>query len=178
MTESYKHYTVLQCIWKPCRDHSYRRPMCTRAILAILAAILDLVSRWPPNHNFQTRNGFVALKVVGLEVLHKSLSYIGQNLGILQIQDGRRTSSWITKNPTQIMIGNQLSWKKKRKNQLSRFCFPFQSLMLLDYDNEKNVALNYCKSIEWAKFMHFHSRKCIWKCRLRNSFHFVSASMC
>ena len=27
----------------------------------------------------------------------------------------------------------------------------------------------------WAKF---HSRKCIWKCRLRNSVHFVSASMC
>ena len=28
------------------------------------------------------------------------------------------------------------------------------------------------------KILHFHSRKCIWKCRLRNSGHFVSASMC
>ena len=28
-----------------------------------------------------------------------------------------------------------------------------------------------------AKFMHFHSRKCIWKCRLRYGCHFVSASM-
>ena len=26
--------------------------------------------------------------------------------------------------------------------------------------------------------LHFHSRKCIWKCRLRNGVHFVSASMC
>ena len=25
---------------------------------------------------------------------------------------------------------------------------------------------------------HFHSRKCIWKCRLRNGAYFVSASMC
>ena len=24
----------------------------------------------------------------------------------------------------------------------------------------------------------FHSRKCVWKCRLRNGGHFVSASMC
>ena len=29
-----------------------------------------------------------------------------------------------------------------------------------------------------AKFTHFHSRKCIWKHRLRNGGHFVSASMC
>ena len=33
------------------------------------AAILDLASRWPPKHNFNTRNGFVTLKLVGLEVL-------------------------------------------------------------------------------------------------------------
>ena len=50
-----------------------------------------------PKHNFNTRNGFFALKLVGLEVLLKSLRYIGQNLGIPQIQDGRRTPSWITK---------------------------------------------------------------------------------
>ena len=29
-----------------------------------------------------------------------------------------------------------------------------------------------------AKFIYFHVKKCIWKCRLRNSGHFVSASMC
>ena len=28
-----------------------------------------------------------------------------------------------------------------------------------------------------SKFMHFHSRKCIWKCRLENGRHLVSASM-
>ena len=28
-----------------------------------------------------------------------------------------------------------------------------------------------------AKFIHFHSRKCIWKCRLRNGVYLVSASM-
>ena len=28
------------------------------------------------------------------------------------------------------------------------------------------------------KLIHFHSRKCIWKCSLRNGVHFVSASMC
>ena len=40
-----------------------------------LAAILDLASRWPPlpnkqkqKHNFNTRSGFVALKLVELEV--------------------------------------------------------------------------------------------------------------
>ena len=29
-----------------------------------------------------------------------------------------------------------------------------------------------------AKFIYFHSIKCIWKCRLQNGGHFVSASMC
>ena len=29
-----------------------------------------------------------------------------------------------------------------------------------------------------AEFIHFHSRKCIWKCRLQNDIHFVLASMC
>ena len=29
-----------------------------------------------------------------------------------------------------------------------------------------------------SKFKHFHSWKCIWKCRLGNGGHFVSASMC
>ena len=28
------------------------------------------------------------------------------------------------------------------------------------------------------EFIHFHSRTCIWKCRLENGGHFVSASMC
>ena len=89
-------------------------------------------------HNFNTRNGFVILKLVGLEVLHKFLCYIGQNLGIPQIQDGQWMPYWIAKKPTQRMIENhrfgtlgtfkQLSWE----NQLSRIFFPFQSLMLLD----------------------------------------------
>ena len=30
----------------------------------------------------------------------------------------------------------------------------------------------------YSKFIHFHSRKCMWKCRVRNGGHFVSASMC
>ena len=30
----------------------------------------------------------------------------------------------------------------------------------------------------WSKFKYFHSRKCIWKCRLRNGVHFVSVTMC
>ena len=29
-----------------------------------------------------------------------------------------------------------------------------------------------------SKFQHFHSRKCVWMCRLRTGGHFVSASMC
>ena len=28
-----------------------------------------------------------------------------------------------------------------------------------------------------SKFKHFHSRKCVWKCRLENCGHFVSASI-
>ena len=42
-----------------------------------------------PKHNSNTRNGFVALKLLVLEVLHKILCYIVQNLEIPQIQDGR-----------------------------------------------------------------------------------------
>ena len=30
----------------------------------------------------------------------------------------------------------------------------------------------------WSQFVYFHSRKCIWKCRLENVSHLVSASMC
>ena len=46
-----------------------------------------------PKHNLNTRNGFIAPKLVGLEVLFLSLCYIGQNLGIPQIQDGRHLES-------------------------------------------------------------------------------------
>ena len=50
-----------------------------------------------PKHNFNTRNGLVALKLVGLEAFYKFLCYIGQNIGIPQIQDGHLTPSWIIK---------------------------------------------------------------------------------
>ena len=35
MTQSCKHDTIPQCIWKPCRHHSYWRPMCTWGILVV-----------------------------------------------------------------------------------------------------------------------------------------------
>ena len=60
--------------------------------------------------NFSTRNGFIALTLVRFEVLHKFMCYIGQNLGIPQIQDVRRTPSWITQKPTQRMIENDRFW--------------------------------------------------------------------
>ena len=53
----------------------------TNVYLLFLVAILDLASRWPTTtttnnnnkqkqkYNFNTRNGFVALKLVGLKVL-------------------------------------------------------------------------------------------------------------
>ena len=38
------------------------------------------------------------------------------------------------------------------------------------------------KKLQWNQekflFIHFHSRKCVWKCRLENGGHFVSASVC
>ena len=46
-----------------------------------------------------------------------------------------------------------------------------QHINVLDFDDKSDR--NWC-----AKFMHFHSRKCIWKCRLENGSHLVSASMC
>ena len=45
----HEHCSILQCIWKPCRDHSFPTPMRTWAILVILVAILDLASIWPPD---------------------------------------------------------------------------------------------------------------------------------
>ena len=128
MIQSCKHYTIPQCIWKPCRHHSYRRPMCTWGIFfwrpswiwhqddptsptnknrniishqkrircpkisGIRGITLVSVLHWSksrnstnprcyfgghlgfgikmtPKHNFNTRNGFVALKSVGSEVL-------------------------------------------------------------------------------------------------------------
>ena len=47
------------------------------------------------------------------------------------------------------------------------------------------TMLEYCQLDPWeqtsvkfqSKFQHFHSRKCVWMCRLRNGGHFVSASM-
>ena len=46
--------------------------------------------------------------------------------------------------------------------------------------------LEYCWLDPWeqtsvkslSKFIHFHLRKCIWKCRLEKGGHFISASMC
>ena len=46
--------------------------------------------------------------------------------------------------------------------------------------------LGYCQLDPWesisvksqSKFIHFHSRKCVCKCRLGNGGHLVSASMC
>ena len=68
---------------------------------------------------FNTRNGFVALKLVGLEILHKFLCYIGQNLEIPYIQDVRRTSSWITEKPTHRMTENHRFWTLGTFKQLS-----------------------------------------------------------
>ena len=150
MPQSCIHDTIPQCIWKPCRQNSYQRPMCTWGILVIFCGhhgfgikmnpppppqqtktetyfqhqkqirspkisgirgiTLVSISHWSksrnstnprcyfgghlgfgikmiPKHNFNTRNGFVALKLVGLEVLPLYLYHIGQNLGIPQIQD-------------------------------------------------------------------------------------------
>ena len=93
MTQSYKH-TIPQCIWKPCRHHSYRRPMCTRGILVIFGGHLGFDIKMTPlpnkqkqKHYLNTKNGFVALKLVGLEVLLWSLYHIGQSLGFPQIQN-------------------------------------------------------------------------------------------
>ena len=96
-----------------------------------------------PKHDFNTRNGFVALKLVGLEVLHKFLCYLGQNLGIPLIQDSRRTPFWITeKKPTQRMTENHRLWTLGTfkqlywENQLSIFFYHFKPifyLMLLGY---------------------------------------------
>ena len=70
--------------------------MCTWGILVIFCGHLRFgIKMTPPplpnkqkqKHNFNTRNGFVALKLVGLEVLLLSLYHIGQNLGVPQIQD-------------------------------------------------------------------------------------------
>ena len=80
--------------------------LCVPGIyLLFLAAILDLASRCPPppppppthththkkktkkKHNFNTRNGFVALKLMRLKVLLQYLCHVGQNLGIPQIQN-------------------------------------------------------------------------------------------
>ena len=71
-----------------------------------------------PKH-FNMRNGFVSLKVVGLKVLHRCLCYIGQNLVIPKIQDGRRTPSSIAKKPTQGMIENHRIWTLGTFKQLS-----------------------------------------------------------
>ena len=48
------------------------------------------------------------------------------------------------------------------------------------------TMLEYCWLDHWeqtsmksqSNFIHCHSRKCIWKCRLENGGHFGSASMC
>ena len=40
-------------------------------------------------------------------------------------------------------------------------------------DNQECLSVAF-----YLKFKSFHSRKCVWKCRLDNSGHFVSASMC
>ena len=63
-----------------------------------------------PKRNFNVRNGFFVLKLVGLEVLHESLCHIGKNPGIPQIQNGRRTPSWITKKSTLRKIENHRCW--------------------------------------------------------------------
>ena len=39
------------------------------------------------------------------------------------------------------------------------------------------VSSNPRNKLQW-KYIHFHSRKCIWKCCLRNGDNFVSASIC
>ena len=43
----------------------------------------------------------------------------------------------------------------------------------------KKVDWTFLNQVQfWLKLNHFHSRICIWKCRLQNGCHFVSASIC
>ena len=53
MTESCKQYTILQCIWKPCRHYQYRRPMST----FYFWRPSWIWHRDGPKHNFNTKNG-------------------------------------------------------------------------------------------------------------------------
>ena len=46
------------------------------------------------------------------------------------------------------------------------------------YNFEISRAHRFKSSYTFLKFIHFHSRQYIWKCRLENGGHFVSASMC
>ena len=138
MTESYKYYTIQQCIWKPCRDHSYQRPMCTWAILVILSATLDLVSRWPQTL-FQHQ-----------ERLHRPK--INGNRGIAQVSVlhwSRLRTSTNPRWPPDAILDYPIAYPENdreslvldskylqatflKKNQLSTIFFHFK-VMLLDY---------------------------------------------
>ena len=48
MTQSCKHDTIPQCIWKPCRHHPYRRPMCNWGILVIFGGHLGFGIKMTP----------------------------------------------------------------------------------------------------------------------------------
>ena len=56
MTQSCKHDTIPQCIWKPCRHHSYRRPMCTWGILVIFGGHLGFGIKMTPLPTNKNRN--------------------------------------------------------------------------------------------------------------------------
>ena len=46
-------------------------------------------------------------------------------------------------------------------------------LICCQLDPKQHISMKF-----YLKFKYFHSRKCIWKCHLRNGGYFVSASMC
>ena len=56
MTQSCKHDSIPQCIWKPCRHHSYRRPMCTWGILVIFGGHLGFGIKMSPLPTNKNRN--------------------------------------------------------------------------------------------------------------------------
>ena len=85
--------------------------------------------------------------------------------------NGITNVQWVNSSPPGAPYIHQ--WIGSALVQIMAYCLSKPVLVYCQLDCKEQTSVKFS-----SKYQIFHSRKCIWKCRLQNTAHFVSDSTC